>query len=156
MGILISAKEVIDIAFCGYDQITPDSIKESKIKAAELAFIKPVFGAAMYDRMAEGELYAFVSEYIRPALAYYVRYTIIPDISVKLSNSGAGTMSINHQNVATDKQREISRSQAKTDADAFINLAVEYVETHPDDFPEYQKRDNIRNRTLFNGGFILR
>lgn len=154
MGNLITAQQVIELAFSAVDQITPSAIKETKIDAAQETFLRPALGD-LYAAMLDGRYPDFVKDYICPALAYYVRYAVIPDLALKLNNSGAQVMIPMHSNAATDKQRTEMRQQAKTDADALLDKATRFLCDRADEFPEYDPQRNIRNRTNTNGGIIL-
>ena len=47
------------------------------------------------------------------------------------------------------------RRQALRDAETLLEEAIEFVERHPEDFPEYDPDLGIRRRDLFKGGLIL-
>lgn len=152
--LLLSPEQVIDFAFAANDKITSGSIKESKIDAAQEKYIRPVLGK-LYDALVEGNYPELLEEYIRPALAYYVRYTVIPDLALKLNDKGAQTYYSEYSNAATDKQRDEMRQQAKDDANALLDKAVRYISQNKLRYPEYEPRTDIRNRVISNGGIIL-
>ena len=109
--VLITSSEVIDLAFSSVEQITPGIIKETKIEAAQERYIRPAFGE-MYDAMTEGRYPEFVNTYLKPALAYFVRHDVIPEVSTPIGNTGAMLPYANHANAATDKQRELAMDSA--------------------------------------------
>ena len=146
---LITPDEVIAIA--GSDEMKASLIKESKIIAAEYKYIKPVFGD-LYPVLSEKRYRGFVDKYIKPALAYYVRYMIIPDMSVILNNGGLALINPQYMTPATDHQRDLLQQTALSDAVALLQIAVDYVETHREEFPEYRPR---RLNSKFYGGIIL-
>jgi hypothetical protein len=154
MKCLVEAKEVLILAFSQYDHIDEQAILETKIRAAEDKFIRPVLNG-VYFAMLAGKYINFCNEFIKPALAYFVKYSIIPDLSVKIGNSGAQTVYTQFSDAATDKQREILRTQALDDGNQHLNIAVRYIEDHIKDFPEYQKNKNEQKRTSILGGIIL-
>lgn len=152
--LLITPQEVIDLAFAANDMITPGSIKQTKIDAAQEKFIRPVLGK-LYDALLAGKYPDLLTDYIRPALAYYVRYSVIPDLAVKLNDKGAQLYASEYASTATDKQRVEMRQQAKDDANALLDKAVRHIVEKRNDFPEYERRDNIRSKVITNGGIII-
>ncbi|MDR1347753.1 MAG: hypothetical protein LBJ63_04885 [Prevotellaceae bacterium] len=154
MKCLIEANEVLELAFTQYDHIDDEAILETKIRAAEDKFIRPVLNG-VYFAMLEGRHAVFCNEFIKPALAYFVKYSVIPDLSVKIGNNGAQTAYTQFSDAATDKQREILRAQALDDGNQHLNIAVRYVEEHIRDFPEYKKIKNEQKHTSILGGIIL-
>lgn len=152
--LLITSQQVIDLAFAANEKITPVSIKETKIDAAQEKYIRPVLGK-LYDALVAGKYPELLKDYIQPALAYYVRYSSIPDLALKLNDKGAQLYTAEYANSATDKQRAEMRQQAKDDANALLDKAVRYISEKKTEFPEYDCRENIRNKVISNGGIIL-
>lgn len=154
MKCLITPQQVINLAFSSLDQITQDAIKETKIDAAQEVFLRPVLGE-MFDALVDGKHSEFLHEYIHPALAYYVRYAIIPDLSLKLNNAGAQLFNSMHSVSASNQNRMEMRQQARDDANALLDKAIRYITANKDKFPEYKPQENVRNRITSNGGLIL-
>ncbi len=152
MNSLITPDEVIKLAFSPTEQIKPSAIVESKIIAAEEKYIRPVLGG-LFEALKEGKYPELLDEYIKPALAYYVRYGVIPDLSLKLNNMGAQTAFTGHTNAATDKQRGEMRMQAKDDADALLSKALRRISNG--DYLEYNPEKNVRGKVIMNGGLII-
>lgn len=152
MNSLITSQEVTLIAFSPTEQIQPSSIIESKIIAAEEKFIRPVLGK-LVDALKEGKYPELLNAFIKPALAYYVRYSIIPDLSLKLNSIGAQTAFTAHSNAATDRQRSEMRMQAKDDADALLSKALRHIAQG--EYPEYEARKDVRNSIIIKGGLII-
>lgn len=151
---LITPKQVIELAFSAGNALSPTSIKESKIIAAQEKYLRPVLGK-LYDALLEGNYPELLEDYLRPALAHYVRYAIIPDISLRLNDKGVQMPFSDHANAASDKQRAELRQQDREDADVLLDMAVRYISEHRDRYSEYTPQKNGRSRTLINGGVIL-
>ena len=92
--LLITSQQVIDLAFAANEKITPVSIKETKIDAAQEKYIRPVLGK-LYDALVAGKYPELLKDYIQPALAYYVRYSSIPDLALKLNDKGRSFIPLN-------------------------------------------------------------
>lgn len=151
---MITPEQVLELAFAANEKITPVSIKQTKIDAAQEKYIRPVLGR-LYDALLDGKYPELLDEYIRPALAYYVRYSVIPDLALKLNDKGAQTYYSEYANTATDKQRAEMRQQARDDANALLDKAVRHIAENRSRYPEYEPRTDIRKKITSNGGIIL-
>ena len=85
---LIQPEEVLGLAFSPDDQIDPVHLRHARIEAAQLRYIRPAFGPAMYHSMRMEKFEPFVSTYIKPALAHYIRYELIGELAVRASDRG--------------------------------------------------------------------
>lgn len=86
---IITPSEVVEYAFSPREEISPGSIRPTKIDIAAEHFVRPRFGDELYERFLGGEYLPFVDEYVKPALAHYVRYVMVDDISIQLTDNGA-------------------------------------------------------------------
>ncbi|MFI3306544.1 MAG: DUF6712 family protein [Rikenellaceae bacterium] len=153
MNNLIGAEDVIELAFSPTDQISADTIIKSKITAAEQRYIRPALGDDLYEALMRGEYAELTSEYVAPALAMYVRYLVIPDISVKLNDLGAQAIHGEHLSSATIEERREARMQTRDDADTLLSGMLRHLQANNDAYPEYQEMK--RKRTKIIGGIIL-
>ncbi len=87
--LLITPQEVLASAFMPREVIDPDSIRPLKIDIVQEQYIRPRLGDELYDELTVGEHTEFLSLYIKPALAHYVRSAIIDELSIQLSDNGA-------------------------------------------------------------------
>lgn len=73
---LITVREVIEIAYITL--IDDNLIKEDIIDAAEKTYIKPVLTTLLYNDVigSPGIYTALIDPYIKPCLAFYVKYLI--------------------------------------------------------------------------------
>ncbi|WP_294600984.1 hypothetical protein [uncultured Rikenella sp.] len=91
---LIHPEEVVGLAFAADDPIDPDNVREMRIEAAQLRYIRPTFGDAMYESMRRERYPEFVYTFIKPALAHFVRYELIVELAVRSSGRGVGRPSV--------------------------------------------------------------
>lgn len=87
--LLITPAEVIRMAFTPREIISPESLRTLKIDIAQEHFIRPRFGDDMFQEMLNDNHYDFVEEYIKPALAQFVRYGVIAEMAVRVDDNGA-------------------------------------------------------------------
>ncbi len=86
--LLITQQEVIDAAFLEREQISPNSIRPLRIEIAEEKYIRPRFGDVLFEEFATGYHADFVNQYIKPALAHFVRSAIIDELSMQVGDNG--------------------------------------------------------------------
>ena len=79
MELLMTPAEVVEAAFGGGDVIDAAIVTESAVLAAQRRYLRPVFGVSFYGALEQGRYGAFLAEYVRPALALFVKYLVLPD-----------------------------------------------------------------------------
>lgn len=121
---LITSEEVLLYAFPGNTCLTPDDIAPARVLIASERFIRPAFGEALYGRMEGEALGPFVERYIKPALAYYVRHAMIPELAVAVAPEGIGRQT----KLETKQESSANRSDNLT-RDATSNDTTERTST---------------------------
>ena len=152
--LLITAAEVLETAFPSNEYVPEGMIVPARIETAQLGFLRPVFGK-LYDKLGEEPYAAFCRTYIKPALAYYVRYLMVDEQSAAIGAAGVRQNKSAYTEAVPDSRLHRLRRQARNDADTLLDKAIDYVENNPAMFPEYDPKENIRRRVLIKGGFIL-
>lgn len=90
---LITPDEVIELAFSPLDSISPESIRPTRIAIATERYVRPAFGDGLFDNLGQPEHGEFVEQYVKPALAHYVRYGMITELAVRVGDSGVVQLS---------------------------------------------------------------
>ena len=152
--LLITAPEVLETAFPSNEYVPEGMIVPARIETAQLGFLRPVFGK-LYDKLGEEPYAAFCRTYIKPALAYYVRYLMVDEQCAAIGAAGIRQNKSAYTEAVPDSRLHRLRRQARNDADTLLDKAIDYVENNPAMFPEYDPKENIRRRVLIKGGFIL-
>ena len=140
--LLISSAEALSLAFTPAEFQREELIPAVTIETAQLRYLKPAFGP-LYDCLNEPRYEAFVERYVKPALACYVRALVIDARAAAVGPSGIV------------QARTQYTEAAPAEAETLLEEAIEFVERHPEDFPEYDPDLGIRRRVLFKGGLIL-
>ena len=60
MKTLVSTAEVLQRAFKSHEKLPHDTIREADVEAVEWRRLRPVLGAALHDRLLQGDDVAFV------------------------------------------------------------------------------------------------
>ena len=147
--LLISSAEALSLAFTPAEFQREELIPAVTIETAQLRYLKPAFG------LNEPRYEAFVERYVKPALACYVRALVIDARAAAVGPSGIVQARTQYTEAAPAEAAGRLRRQALRDAETLLEEAIEFVEQHPEDFPEYDPDLGIRRRVLFKGGLIL-
>lgn len=155
---LITAEEIIALAFTEKNFL-PAKITTSHIQIAQEGFLRPAIGSEFFDYLTAttpaGVDATLVNNYIKPALAWYVRYIILPELMVRATNTGVQLVGAQGTTDASDKQAGILREQAKANADILIGVTVRYLNTNSDQFPYYSSGETKRNYSRVIGGIVF-
>ena len=155
MANLITAQEVIELAFAENSNMREESISSTSIRIAEIKNIKPTFGN-MYPLL--GTTYAdFTNGYIKPALAYFVKCEILSSIAIDMSNSGIAIANPQYQSAASDKQRQRLYDSEMSKAKVLLDDALAYISSHIEEFPDFAgtaPKQHYRNGGLILGGGV--
>ena len=139
--LLITPEEVLAYAFSPREKIAPVSIRRAKIDVAQEHFIHPIVGDFMFGSMTDGKFRPFVNEYIKPALAHYVRYGVIPELSIRMGDDGAVVLqgeelrsdlskttadqsSVSREQSSGEEQTQSKTSEAEISADESTDVAT--------------------------------
>ncbi len=149
---LMTSAEVAALAFPG--SLDPDGgfVAEASIIAAQQKFIKPVLNK-LYDAL--GNYPELVEQYVKPALAQWVRYMVLPSIAAQVGSTGI--IAPRGQNFESVAPMSVSalRRRAKADARALTLRMVEHIEANAVQYPEYDHARNVLTRTSTAGNVVL-
>lgn len=154
MKVLITAEEVVKLAFGESQGVEPEDIGVSSILSAQQKFIKPVVNN-LWNRLLVGGDSKLLESYIKPALACYVKYMVLPKLQLSVGSMGIVQHRSSHFVTASDSQLRELRRSVKKDADALMRRAVEEIERNSNLYPEYERAKNILNRCSISSGVIL-
>ena len=148
---LITSQEVIELAFAENSNMREDSISETSVRIAEIKYIRPAFGA-MYPLLADK--YAdFTNDYVKPALAYFVKCEIVSSIAIDMSNSGVAVANPQYQSAATDKQRQRLYDSEMSKAKTLLDFALSYIAENKESFPDFSGEAPKKHHRV--GGILL-
>lgn len=145
--LLISPNEVIELAYSPSEQVRPEQISASVIKQAQQKYIKPKLNG-VFDAIGEGRYYTLLDSYVKPALAHYVKYLLMPSQNSYLMMLASGTErgeSVSRESFYAMKHEALSRANTLRD------MCVSVIEANPDLYPEYAKT----NTTVIIGGVVI-
>ena len=76
MKLLISKQDVVNMAYVPSEQMRAELVPQAVIAEAQYKFIKPVLNG-LYEQLLADAHSELCELYVKPALAYYVKYLII-------------------------------------------------------------------------------
>ncbi|MBO5759429.1 MAG: hypothetical protein J6R31_05260 [Rikenellaceae bacterium] len=150
---ILTAAEVVAQAFPATSNIRAAQITEADIVAAQEKFMAPVFGS-LWDALCEGAHADFAAEYIKPALAHFVKAQVLPTLGA-ITPYGVVEHTSESTKRADDRQLARAIRAAADTAQALRKMALRHIEAHIDEFGEYQPTQNILRHTRIAGGVVL-
>lgn len=145
--------EVAGRAFGG--NVSPDAVGESAVVAAQLRYIKPVLGSSLYTALEKGAHAPLVEEWIKPALALFVKYMVLPSVAFRTGELGVVKFAGDYFHAADANDVASLRRIARSEAETALSAAVAHIEASAADYPEYDSRESVANRLCVIGGIVL-
>jgi hypothetical protein len=158
MTYLLTTTEVVTLAF-NDKNFLPAKILDSHLEVAHEGFLRPALGDTFYEELIAatptGVNKTFVDNYLKKPLAWYVKYVVLPEIMVHISNTGFAVVQPQGTIAVTDKQAGNLREQAKTNADILLRKALDYLDDNASTYPTYEAGEAVRETTRIIGGIIF-
>ena len=151
--VMITADEVVALAFGGDAYLDKKKISESVIRAAQRKFVRPVLGAVC--DMTTRPYTTFLDEWVKPALAHYVKWLLLPELLVEVGASGVVVRSCEEYVGAGPEELRLLMQRVRSEADALMDRAVEELDKTPTLYPAYAPNENVRRRTRIVGGVVI-
>jgi hypothetical protein len=159
---LITAAQVISTAFTNssFDEYM---IKAQLIRSAEVQYIRPALGDELYALIVAEHtagVYTLNNEtlledYIQPALAYYVKLLVLPDLNVNTGSQGLMVNGSEFSTQATSSMRAELAQATKQIADSIISDMLKLItEDENDNYPTYNNGTNKTSKRSI-GGFLI-
>jgi hypothetical protein len=160
--LLITAQEVIDLSFSERTNFKAAKIRDNIISAAQEEWIRPVLSDGFYYKLlaTTGTLdeshTELLENYVKPCLAFYVKYLALPDIENPTTNKGSQELYSENSKGVSEKEKATKRNGAKDIGDTLAGVLKRFIENNLDIFVMYEKENNVLNRVTIRGGIILR
>lgn len=154
METLITKQEIVNIAFHGNLPLDDSAVGEATIIAAQHKFIKPVVNG-LYPQLLENQYPVLLDDFIKPALAYYVKLLVIPTLSANVGSLGIVRWKGDNFTPANQKYVSALRKNTRSEATALMRRAVEHIESTPAAYPEYDPSQNILKTTNISSNIVL-
>ena len=153
MADLITSTEIVLTAFDGRT-IDTAKIPAGMINAIQVKHIRPVLGKDFYNAViADTVTYATLITYIKPAIAYFIKFYILPNIFREITNTGVNQIPGQNRNPGTLDDLGSARQAALDNANLFIDVLVQFIKDNLINYPLYYSPR--ANDIKFAGGMII-
>ncbi len=126
---LITAAQVVELAFKGCDYTPAEMVTEPSIESAQRRFLLPILGESLITALLAGSYPDLLEEYVEPALAQYARVEMTP---------------------YEDSYRKVILRQARL----LASRLSDYLEVNAGSIPEYQSEHNVLRKVKLYGATI--
>jgi len=155
MAALLTEAEVISNAFTRSQNLAikiPDNILEP----VQDKHIRPILGDDFYEAVvAAPSGYTDLVAFIKPVIAYFVKFYVLKDIAIDISTSGLNKIIGNNRQAGQAGDLGTVEQHALEMADVHSQRLTQYLNDNEDSFPLYYKWSNARNRITTAGGIIF-
>lgn len=141
----------------GIDKNVDVGLLESSIYTAQLANILPVLQNALYNKLVSlastktmSGVYFEIYEILRPALAQWAYYQVLPELHLKTSNKGVVTLSDDNVTSADMEALKYKRSGIRDTAELLTAQLEKFLTDNKDRIPEYEDT-TTGNTSYFSG-----
>ena len=151
---LLTRDDIVTLAF--NREIQAEKIKTEMIDAVQERHIMPVLGETFYDLVvAAPTSYTAVVNLIKPIVAYFVKYYIIPQIFVELSTTGANVLTGQNRSRASEGEVNELRNAALDAAAMHLRRLSKYLDDNSETYTDYYKTANADEQIEIAGGIIF-
>ena len=154
MNTLINTTQLLQYAFGNGEYLPPDTFTEGDIAAAEARYLRPVIGPELHDRLLAGDYPELCTDYLARPLALFTRLMLQPRLDIRTGQSGTSAPKSSWGQPADEEARRRQCRALRTEARTLLHRAVDYLESHRTEFPEYRPERNILKRCTTDGGFV--
>jgi len=173
---MITAAQVISLAF--NREIDDVQLKDSQITAAEFDFIRPALTENLYEYVVQNistfdtidsDITAsdsrvitgkkLMTDLLRPALAYFVKYLSAEDVLNDISNRGGFNQQAQDASVMSNDSKQNWKETALKTANILLNQMIDYIKKQHDNnvskYDLYNNFTSIKPESEIIGGILI-
>lgn len=153
MADIVTKTEVITMAFAR--PVSENHIEDGLINAIQVKHILPVLGEDFYNAVIlTPASYTTLLTYLKPIVAHFVRYYILPTIFRDVSNTGVNAIPGNNRSMGTTEDLGSVRQSTLDIANIYISALKKYLNDNSSTYPLYYK--SSVPEIEFAGGLLIR
>lgn len=162
---LITAEEVVNKAMAN-DNLDHSLIESDVILIAEITHLKQRLGDYFWGKLRQGNTsnsgytlsnneVILLTHYIKPALAFFVKYEVLNDIQFNTTSAGVVTNDDDWSDPVESSELSILKSDTFRKAEILVKDMIEWIEDSDNDgeFPNY---DHVNNDRHIDGDNVTR
>jgi hypothetical protein len=153
---------IADVITAAYTRnIATSQLKTTDIDIAEFQYIRPALTENLYNAVvADTATYAtLINTYIKPCLAYFVKYITIENIFVEVSDRGLNHLNSDNATTVGSQQRTDYKTEVLNKANILLEKLVDYVtnQYHAANtlYSLYNNNQNVYEEDKLIGGFLI-
>lgn len=155
---LITIAEVKTLAFTRI--VDSIQFKDSDIEMAEFKHIRPVLTENLYNAVvADTVKYAALVAYVKPCLAYFVKYLTFESFYSEISDRGINHLTGQNINTVSNAARTDLKNEVLEKAKILQEKMLDYVNqqyfTGNADYALFGNQTNVFPEKQFVGGFLV-
>lgn len=151
---LITNEQVISLAFCDGEYLSPEVIRSSDIALAEDRYILPIVGEELYGELLDGSHQSLLDDFVAPALAMAVRTAIQPSINVRTGQTGLHISSSLRADSSTKVAMQSLQKSLRLRRQALLRRLSTHLRNHASEFPSYKPGKDALQKCSIDGGYI--
>lgn len=151
MNTLITCDEVARLAFSPDELINTNIVTEADILEAEERYLRPTMGEELIAAIYAGNYLDLRNDYVAPALAQWARYVAQP---LAEQRSAVCTNTSHYATYAKNEHLKLLLRTLRRKASTLSRRLGNYLDSHSDEYPEYNPDNNHLNHCSINGDII--
>lgn len=144
------------------DENIDTSLIDSTIMVSQNVDIQQILGERLYQRLMLdvstkiiGEDYLkLITDYIKPCMAVWVHYRILPHINYRLTNKAISEKNSDNSNPTSLETVKWLRQEVKNDAEFYSKRLTDHLKNNKEAYPEYNNNTDSElkpNSRYFSG-----
>lgn len=155
MNELIEKEAIVALAF--QRPIVTTKIPDGMINSVQIRHIKPCLGLDFYNAIvAAPETYDAVIDLIKPAIAFFTKFYILPELYNDISNSGINKIPGINRAAGTVEDLGSARQIALDQANLAMDALTYYLKENYTSYPLYVWQQDPNSRVEIAGGILSR
>ena len=151
---LISAEQVISLAFGDGEYVSAAVVGDADIAAAEHRYILPIVGKKLYEALLAGEYASLLTEYVAPALAMAVRCMLQPALNVRTGMGGLVISTTMRADSSTKSAIEQLQRSLVSRRQMLLRRLSDHLKNHAEEFSGYDESLDAMQRCRIDGGYV--
>ena len=154
MKTMMTVAEVVQTAV-GDAGLCEGVLSEQDVRSAQLRHLAPALGRAMYGAVLEGRYAELADEWLKPALALFVKAAVLPSLMQRVGAAGVVRYGGETFEAASDAAVVAWSRRVRRDAATLLDAARRQMAADPAAYPEYDPAEDVHCRTSIAGGVVL-
>jgi len=153
---------ITEVKSAAYTRLVDDiQFKDSDIEIAEFKYIRPILTENLYNYVVanNGSYTTLIDTYIKPCLAYYVKYITLEGFFTELSDRGINHLQGQNQQTVSSQARSDYKAETLLKARTLEEKLTDYIQglyyAGNTDYTLYGDSSDVYTEDQFVGGFLM-